>query len=38
MPVAAIGPDEKIPPNWVISRWENGTYGGFWFVKDVKLQ
>ncbi len=38
MPVAAIGPDEKVPPDWVISRWETGKYGGFWFVKDVKLQ
>jgi hypothetical protein len=38
MPVAPLGPRDPVPPNWVISRWEDGKYGGYWFVKDVKLQ
>jgi hypothetical protein len=38
MPVAAMGPDDAIPPDWIISRWVGGKYEGFRFVKDVKLE
>ena len=38
MPAAALGPDDPIPGDWIVSRWEDGKYGGFWFAKDVKFQ
>ena len=38
MPATAIGPSDPVPGNWIVSRWEDGKYGGFWFVKDVKLK
>ncbi len=37
MPVGGIPADAPIPGDWIISRWDGTRYGGFRFVRDVKL-
>lgn len=37
-PLRPLPPDAPIPQDWMVSRWDGRRYGGYWFVRDVRLE
>lgn len=36
MPIAPLQPEEAIPDEWMVSRWDGTRYGGLWFAGSAK--